>query len=486
LSARGFVRDSLGLALSQYLSRALLLARGVASAAALGPTGFGGWNALNLILDYGAYASLGAIQGLDLRLPAAASRGDVQRARRVQQGAWLATLIGGALFAVAVSLQLASGTWLESSGWGWGAPLLMLAATFLQLGILYHAASLRAFGDFGAVSSGLALQALVGGGIGIATVWTAGVWGLLWGWLAGGLLAIVWMRRSPQRPPLAPRGAGEGVSLAVAGLPMFAFFALTMVLRSLDRIALVRFGGNDSLGLYSLGLIASGLVLYLPEAAAAVLFPRVAAAVGGARDPEETRRQVLRAQRSMSVLLPLVVGPGVLWAPVIVTRLLPSFTDGLASLRVLSVAALVMSMATLPSYYLLALGRGRSLVVAALGAVVVAAVAIFVVTASDPRPVVVAWAATAGYAAFSIVMLAMAWRRLASPGRERAGLVAGTLLPTLGAALLLLFLSRIPDPTVIGAAWRSVAFLGAYAPVAVAFGRRLGIGGALKEWLRSG
>ena len=65
----GFIRQSLGVASSQYLARAVLLVRGLVAAAALGPVAFGAWNALTLILDYGSYASLGAIQGLDLVLP---------------------------------------------------------------------------------------------------------------------------------------------------------------------------------------------------------------------------------------------------------------------------------------------------------------------------------------------------------------------------------------------------------------------------------
>src|SRR5207247_978784 len=53
---RGLIRDALAMASSQYASRAALLVRGLAAAAALGPHGYGGWNALNLIFDYGAYS----------------------------------------------------------------------------------------------------------------------------------------------------------------------------------------------------------------------------------------------------------------------------------------------------------------------------------------------------------------------------------------------------------------------------------------------
>ena len=64
MTAGRFVRESLGFAASQYLARVAMLGRGLAAAAALGPAGFGGWNALNLIFDYGSvsptFASLAA------------------------------------------------------------------------------------------------------------------------------------------------------------------------------------------------------------------------------------------------------------------------------------------------------------------------------------------------------------------------------------------------------------------------------------------
>jgi len=64
-----FTRDSLGLAVTQYLVRAMSMARGFVAAKLLDPMGFGAWNALQLMMDYGALAPLGTQQGLDLLVP---------------------------------------------------------------------------------------------------------------------------------------------------------------------------------------------------------------------------------------------------------------------------------------------------------------------------------------------------------------------------------------------------------------------------------
>jgi O-antigen/teichoic acid export membrane protein len=471
LTARAFLEDALGVVLSQYLARVVVLARGLVAAVALGPGGFGAWNALNLILDYGAYASLGAFQGLDLELPARAARGDAAGATRAMRAAGWVALAGGGAFTLGVVAFLAAGSWVESTGWGMGAPALMMAATLVQLAIHHHVSALRAQGAFGPASAGLALQAALGGGLGLATVWSVGVWGLLWGWLAGGLAGLLWMRRSPLRPPLLPGHPALGAALVRAGLPISAFFVAMLVLRSLDRIALVRFGGNEALGLYSLGLIAAGVVLQVPEAAAAVLFPRVAAAAAGARDRERVRGQVLRAQRALTALLPLAVGVALPWAAPLVAALLPAYVPGLGALTALSVGALLLSAATLPSYYLLASGEGRRLAAAAATAALLTGVLVFAAASRSPTPGVVAWAAVAGYATVALALLGRAALRLLDRGAERARFLAASLLPALYAAGLLLLLARGDALSAGGAAWRTALFVLAYAP-ALAWLRR--------------
>ena len=481
---RGLAFESARFALSQYLARAVLLARGLLAAAALGPAGFGAWNALVLILDYGNYASLGALYGLDLELPPAVASHDEPRARRAMRAAWGITIAGGALFAVLVVLFLRAGSWLALTGWGWGPPLLMLAAVFVQLAFHYQASVLRARGDFPAVSAAVALQAVIGGGIGLLAVWRAGVWGLLWGWLVGGAVALARLWRSPDRPPFEPASPLEGFRLVRAGFPLFAYFACSLVLRSLDRVALVRYGGNAALGRYGIGLIAAGLVLYPPEAIATVLFPRLAAAAEGARDPERTREEVVRAQRALTLLLPPLVALGAIWAGPVVAAVLPAFAGGIPALRVLAIGALLLAAATLPGYTLLGLGAGLRTLPWAAAAVVAAGVLVFKVAAASPHASSVALAAAAGQGLFALVILALGAGQLAR-GPRRLTLVALSVVPTLWAVLLTAALLAVGGNGLTEALLRSLAVLAGYAPLLRLLGRGLELRALLRGWRTS-
>jgi O-antigen/teichoic acid export membrane protein len=482
---RRFVRESLGVALSQYLARAVIVLRGLASAAALGPHGYGGWNALNLIFDYGSYSSLGALQGLDLQLPAAAAAGETERAQRLMSGAWSIALTGGAAFAIGLALYLATGGSAFSAFPGVGLPLLMLVAALLQLAFQYLASSLRAFGRIPAVSAGYAIQAVLGGGLGLALVWRFGAWGLLAGWIAGTLVSLAFMRGAAREAPLAPARLREGWALLKLGFPIFAYFASTLVLRSVDRLALVRFGAPESLGLYSLGLLATGLVLYLPEAAGYVLFPRIAAVFHGGGDRARSISEAVRAHRALAVVMPLLVGLGMIWAEPVVGALLPAYRGGVPALRWLSLGALMLSAATVPGYYLLAAGRQNALTRLGAFAALVNAALVFAVASRAPRPESVAAAASTGYALFAVAVMALAMREWFERASERARLFATTLFPAIWAGGISLALCIL----ITGShAWsvaveRSLILVALAIPVLAWLGRGSGLATLVREWL---
>jgi O-antigen/teichoic acid export membrane protein len=487
VSGRRLARDAIGLAASTYLTRAVLLARGLVAAIALGPAGFGAWNALTLVLEYGTYASAGVPQGLDLRLPAASARADAARERALLAGAWALMTAGFAAYAVVGAVAFVSGVPVLTAGIGPGPALLMLAAAGVQMTLQYLGSALRARERFAPVSQSQALQGLLGGGLGIALVGRFGLWGLAAGWLAGSLAALARLRAAAPDVPLAPAGPRTGLTLAAAGLPVFGFFLASLVLRSVDRIAFVQRGAAEALGLYSLGLMAAGLVLYLPEAVAGVLYPRITAATEGARDEARTRTEVERAQRALAVLLPLGVAIGMVWMAPAVAAWLPRYRAGVEAMRLLAFGSMLLSAATLPSYWLLGRGRARTLLLAALACAVVCAMLVFGVAARAPRPAAIASAACIGYGLFAVVLVGLAAPDLvADPGRRPLFLL-GSLLPAAWAGATAFAVCAIGPAAPTGAAWARTAVVAlAYLPVLWGFGRGSGVGAAARGWLARG
>ena len=472
------MRHSAGFALSLYVARVVMLARGWAAAAALGPHGYGLWNTLNLVFDYGSYASIGAIQGLDLELPAAHAQRDAARARNLMRGAWSIVAVGAMAFSVLVVVLLA----LRPQGIELPAPGLvglMLLAALLQLAFQYHAAALRAMGRVPSVSAAQATQAVVGAGLGLALVWSMGLWGLLYGWLAGTCLALVLMRRDGREIPVVPGSWREGLSLAQIGFPVFGFYVASLILRSVDRLALVRFGTPESLGLYSLGLMVTGSLLHLPESAAFVLFPRVAAAHRSGENIQDIKLLVKRTQRVIISFMPIIVGLVMIWTGPVVEWLLPEYRGGVRAIQMLCIAALVLACSTVPSYYLLGAGDQKKVLVLGVLAALIAGAIVFRAASLDPTPLEVATAATMGYGVFVLPALILASLRLCGSIPERIGCVALSLLPPAAlSGLALVLLHVAPGHGVVRSLTGTLIFLAVSVPVALLVALKPRVSGA--------
>ncbi len=222
--------------------------------------------------------------------------------------------------------------------------------------------------------------------------------------------------------------------------------------------------------------MGAGSALYLPEAVAYVLFPRIAAAFHGTRDLERTRSETLQAHRALCVLLPLVVAPALVWVGPVLAALLPKYLGSLPALRVLTVGALLFAVGTIPGYYLLASGRPVRLLAVGAGAALVNAALVFTVASHDASPRSVAVAETVGNTLFASAMLVLASRDWLARGGQRFGLVLTSLLPAVWASSWVLVISRIGPPASWTAAlWRSVVVTLAILPVLAWLGRGVGL-----------
>ena len=100
------IRDIFGYSASGIVSQALGLIAGFWVARLLGPSDFGVWNAVSLVLVYGAYLELGALSAMGRDLPFYFGKGDMEKAATLEGAARRVTIFGAlvaALFVIAFS-----------------------------------------------------------------------------------------------------------------------------------------------------------------------------------------------------------------------------------------------------------------------------------------------------------------------------------------------------------------------------------------------
>ncbi len=431
MHARKFVRDSVGFAFSQYLVRLLNLVRGLVAARLLGPSPYGVWSALLLLFDYGGCAPLGTYQGLDRVIPARIVEGDAARLERAKRSGLFNVLILSLLYAAICIAYFDQSSGQIRAAWGMSGIALTLACVVMTNVSLYHLTLMRSHGNIGAVSAWFLLQSVIGVALGLALIPSFGKWGLLWGWVAGTAVAMATaMWRGHAVVPLRMAPSPDSRLLLAVGLPMFMYTLAGFLMRSLDRVIILRFLGTESLGLYALAVTAVTFLLTLPDAVAYVIYPRLVRRYHEASsDPAAIRDLVERSVRVVAVGTPALCAIAYLGADDVVLWLLPRFHEGVPALRVLCFSAAGLALANLASIILMTLGRQLLLIPIALG---MSAVGVFFDLAAirlGQGIRGVAWATFATFVLNSAVLMTLAESGLGPGFGRRLGLLARAFFP---------------------------------------------------------
>lgn len=490
---RKFIRDSVGYAFTQYLVRAGLMLRGIVAAKLLGPQQYGAWNALQLMMEYGLFAPLGTQQGLDQAVPARLVGGDGPALDRLKRA--------GFFNIVALTLFFAAGclVWVHFGSssrvldaWGFAGIAGALACILLTNVAYYHLTLLRSHGDIQAVSGWYFWQGLIGAGLGLALIPVLGMWSLLWGWLVGTAVAAAFVRfRGRSFAPLAPIPSADSRHLIQVGLPMFVYTGSALVMRTLDRLIILRWLGTEDLGYYSLSVMALTFLLYLPDSVAYVVYPRLLREFGEAgRDPAALRPNVERILVGTALLVSLLSGLAYLLAHEVAAALLPRFLPGVPALRVLSFGAIGLALANLGSITLMTLGRQQVLVPVALFATALGAALDVAAVKFGYGITGVAYATLATYTLNGVLLLLLTYAGLGVRGRESLQSVVRLLAP-LALALVLAWgvdrlLPRGDSPStalkLVRAGLGCILFAAAYGVAVTPFARGMGFAQLASEF----
>ena len=481
---RKFIRDSLGYAISQYLMRFLTTLRGLLAARMLGPAMYGNWNALMLIMDYGVNAHSWTFAGLDQAVPAKIVDGDEARLARVKRSGLFNVMVTTALIVAVCLVYFGRSHGQVRDAWGMGGVGLMLACVALTVLSYYHHTLLRSHGNMVAVSLWYLLQGTIGVLLGLGLMPWFGIWGLLWGWFAGTLVAtvsVVWRGRSVV--PLLPMPTDDSRRLLVIGLPIFIYSWSNFIMRSLYLVIILRFLGTEALGLYGLAVMAVGFLLTMPDAIAYVLYPRLLRRFReGGDDPAAIRDHVHRAMRALSLFVPALCALGYLASDDVVQWLLPRFNEGVPALRILCFSAAGLSLGNLGSIVQMTLGRQLVLVPVAVGMTALGVALDLIAVWSGHGIRGVAWATFFTYAVNSAVLVVLVDRAMGASFRARLGFVVRLFLPLAAAIPLAYLLERFfpgygpPGPVRwLRLAGSAVLWLALYGLVAAPLARGIGL-----------
>lgn len=321
---------------SSVARMAVMFVASMVTVRAVTPNDLGLWNSMSLVTSYGLFAQAGIVNGLSRELPFQLGADNPEVARK---------LVGTSqTFMLGVSLLVLAG--------GVGAILLyhnrgvtvlfsILAVTIVTVTTYYQnylTVTFRSNNSF----SNLARVQLWTAGLMLVSVPLIAYWrydGFLFRIILVSLVgALLFHAARPIKVGLLWDGSAFK-TLMMTGLPIFALAYMESISGTLDRVVLLKVGGVEQVGYYSLALYTWQAFTVIPLSLATYVYPRMSYSYGKDSDPRVLWTTAWKVTVGVFAIMAPICVLGWLAIPAVVTVLFPKYIPGIPAARGLLCAA---------------------------------------------------------------------------------------------------------------------------------------------------
>src|SRR5581483_10237266 len=271
-----FTGSSITLSVAQMLA-------GLLTVHLISPRDMGLWSSVNLALTYAFFVLAGVQNGLSRELPYYLGAKNEGMARRLAATALYYTAAGGLL---AVLAGFGAVLFLTTTG---AESKLIYSIAAIALLILFRFYQNYLFITFRSKDSFLALAG-VQGWQALLMIVTLPILFLGYGGLLGRAvliagLGLYLMHRARPLSVMPVWKTDSFLLLFRTGVPIFATDYISSCAGTLDKVALLRFGGVEQVGLYALAMSAYTAFAVIPQSIAHYIYPRMSHHYGRTHNP---------------------------------------------------------------------------------------------------------------------------------------------------------------------------------------------------------
>ncbi len=342
-------------ATASYITQFLAVVAGIITRNFLGPYFMGIWATLQLVINYCDYSGLGIDAALSREYPYCIGKGDEEGAARIRDLVTSFGIMTALVTSVAVLFYaLINGkTWPRYLFWGIVAtPVLLITQRFSNTIVNW----LRASKQFKLASYQIVLSGIVNLTLII----------LLASWLkfAGFLLAMVLscffniaFLLTKSSFHFRFRINREVLRLIGFGLPLLFVGILFDLLRSVDKILVIRYLGFEQMGIYGVATMAAVLISKIPDSIVIVLIPHFHEKFGVREQANDLRNLVDRSALAYNLIMPLIIGAGWIFAEPLAVHFLPKFVTAVPAMKLLLLSTYFFALFYPYSNFLIAVKR---------------------------------------------------------------------------------------------------------------------------------
>jgi len=292
---------------SSYFANIAYFLRGFLNASIVGPSMYGLWAGLNIILSFGFYAHMGVLQGMSREIPYNLGKGDERKADVVRANAFGFCIITSII--IAILIVICSLFFRERLGLTGMAGIVTISILIVvQNTVTFYRLALASIKRFSIIAMADFLFPVVCVVLTILLVTKWNIYGIYAVAIFGPLAIISFFYFKTRYKPRIRLDFKIIFKLVKIGLPLLSLFLFPFILFTVDKILILKFLGATELGYYALALLIFRFITYLPMVVNRVVEPRLFREYGETEDIKSLKKYLLVPTKAMATFLPLFIG----------------------------------------------------------------------------------------------------------------------------------------------------------------------------------
>lgn len=377
MSKRQILKDASHYSVSSVIARLISLGRGILLARLLGPTTYGLWQALLLILNYGQLSHFGLRDAMTREAPIYRGRGDTKKIEEIYHTVFTSTVLIAIVLAMVLFVVSQSLTGTASDIMRAGIPIMAVIVLLHQI-FQWYLCLMKAEKRFLLISKAMIIFSVLNIFFTILLLLYFQLYGALIGFSFAYIGVIVYLRLKLGNRIRLGIDVHELIRLAKMGMVLMALRIGYTFLKSIDKLVIISMLTATDLGYYGVAISISAFVYYIPSVSASVLFPRMLEEIGKNNDAKHIKKYIEKPIKTLFLGISLMIGALYLSTAPLIYYLLPKFIAGISASKLLVLGTAFMAMYDLPANFLISLKKEKKLLVLLSFSFIVGAIADYI------------------------------------------------------------------------------------------------------------
>lgn len=355
------LKDSTIYTISTIASQVIGVFTSIAMRRFLTPEMMGIWATFLVVLNYALFTNLGIFTAIEVRIPYLRGKNESAELLKMRNTAFtVAVILSVAMIFILLAASFVLGSRMRHDAiLGIRVMAFIITATFFYN---LHITMARADKEFSLLSKAIVFNSLVTLLFVSVLTYFFNLKGIYFATLLATLASWFYMQFKAKYDLKLYFDIGLARSLAKTGLSFVIIGVIYVVLLSIDKLVIIKMLGPTQLGYYSIAMLAFTYASNFPKLFSIVIFPTMQEEFGRNDSRESILRYVKQSSVLTAYLFPLVLAAAYFAIPLLVYYVLPKYTLGINSMKVLLAGCFFMSLVPLSQNFVVSLNKQAVLI----------------------------------------------------------------------------------------------------------------------------